>query len=232
MQANLLSYLNNLMGKIKRGATVPYAKRLDGGTDKGQAGVTARPASDSKREELRAVGYHPPTTVSLSALLHKQSDQQFRRLVQDLLTVSRRLETARDYFGRRINVTGPQYNLLMTVAQLQGRTGVSVGLVAQAMHVSSAFVTSETRKLSVVGLLRKRPNPNDGRGALLSLARAGRVEIDRLIKEIRTVNDLFFGLLDGHLFAELCISAAALVRGSWEAMRYIEGVQEASDGTI
>ena len=58
------------------------------------------------------------------------------------------LEVARDYFGRRINLSGPQYHLLMTVAQLQGATGVSVGSVAQAMHVSSSFITSETGKLS------------------------------------------------------------------------------------
>jgi DNA-binding MarR family transcriptional regulator len=100
------------------------------------------------------------------------------------------------------------------------------------MHVSSAFVTSETGKLSDVGLIRKRPNPNDGRGALLSLTLAGRVKIDRLIGEIRTVNDLFFGLLAAQPFAELCASAGALVRGSSEAMRYIERVEEASDKTI
>jgi len=212
----------------------PATTPLDGAAEKGQRSLTARsaPAPKSKRQESRAVGYHPPPTVSLPALLHKQSDQQFRRLVQDLLTVSRRLEMARDYFGRRINVTGPQYNLLMTVAQLQGTTGVSVGSVAQAMHVSSAFVTSETGKLSDVGLIRKRPNPNDGRGALLSLTLAGRVKIDRLIGEIRTVNDLFFGLLAAQPFAELCASAGALVRGSSEAMRYIERVEEASDKTI
>src|SRR5262252_2561233 len=189
-------------------------------------------SQESKRQELRAGGYHPPATVSLPALLHKQSDQQFRHLVQDLLTVSRRLEMARDYFGRRINVTGPQYNLLMTVAQLQGTTGASVGSVAQAMHVSSAFIASETRKLLDVGLIRKRPNPEDGRGALLSLAPAGRLKINRLIGEIRTVNDLFFGLLGAQPFAELCASAGALVRGLIEAMRHIERAEEASDRTI
>ena len=136
--------------------------------------------------------------------------------------MSRRLEMVRDYFGRRINVTGPQYNLLMTVAQLQGTTGVGVGSVAHAMHVSSAFVTSETRELSDAGLIRKRPNPDDGRGALLSLTPAGRLKIDRLIGEIRTVNDLFFGMLGAQPFAELCDSAGALVRGSSEAMRHIE----------
>ena len=101
-------------------------------------------------------------TVSASELLDRGSELQFRGLIQDLLTVARRLETARDYFGRLINVTGPQYHLLMTVAQLQGALGVSVGTVAQVMHVSSAFVASETGKLSSLGLLRKFPNPQDG----------------------------------------------------------------------
>jgi hypothetical protein len=53
-----------------------------------------------------------------------------------------------------------------------------------------------------------------------------------LIGEIRTVNDLFFGLLGAQAFAELCASAGALVRGSSEAMRHIERVEEASDRTI
>ena len=216
------------MTKTIRAIEVPVARDRGGSAEKGKTGLRARAASSQKpqRREPRVGGYRPPATISLAALLHKQSDQQFRRLVQDLLTVSRRLETARDYFGRCINLTGPQYNLLMTVAQLQGATGVSVGSVAEAMHVSSAFITSETAKLSDVGLITKRPNPNDGRSALLSLSAAGRIRIDGLIGEIRTVNDLFFGLLEAQPFAELCASTGALVRGSREAMRYIERVEE------
>ena len=214
-------------------ATVSAAKRLDGDVGKSKTRLRTRPASrESKRQELRAGVYHPPATVSLPALLHKQSDQQFRRLVQDLLTVSRRLEMARDYFGRRIKCDEPAVQPSHDCCPTPGTTGVSVGSVAQAMHVSSAFVTSETGKLTDAGLIRKRPNPDDGRGALLSLTPAGRLKIDRLIGEIRTVNDLFFGLLGTQPFAELCASAGALVRGSSEAMRYIERVEEASDKTI
>jgi DNA-binding MarR family transcriptional regulator len=167
-------------------------------------------------------------TISARELLDRGSDRQFRGLVQDLLTVARHLEMARDYFGQLIHVTGPQYHLLMTVAQLQGALGVSVGAVAQGMHVSSAFVASETGKLSALGLLRKRPNPQDGRGALLSLTQAGRLKIDRSIPEIRAVNDLFFGKLDARSFSELCSSTSALVRGSREAMRYTQKSEEAS----
>ena len=172
--------------------------------------------------------YHVPATVSATELLDRGSDRQFRALVQDLLTVARRLEMARDYFGRLIDVTGPQYHLLMTVAQLQGASGIGVGKVAQVMHVSSAFVTAETGKLTTLGLLKKRPNPQDRRGALLSLTQAARLKMDRLIPEIRAVNGLFFGKLDTHSFRELCVGAAALVQGSREAMRHTEKAEEES----
>ena len=221
---------NKITHTIARSST----RRRNGVAEKSTTDLKTRNASSqkSKRQESRAAGYHPPATTSLPALLHRQSDQQFRRLIQDLLTVSRRLELARDYFGRCISVTGPQYSLLMTVAQLQGTTGVSVGSVAKAMHVSSAFITSEIGKLSDAGLITKRPNPEDGRSALLSLAPAGRMRIDGLMVEIRAVNDLFFGLLGARPFAQICASAGALVRGSREAMQYIERIEEVSDKTL
>ena len=168
-----------------------------------------------------------PATISLTALVDdKKSDQRFRRLVRNLLTVAGRLEVARNYFGRRINATGPQYNLLMTVAQFQGATGVSVGSVAQIMHVSSSFVTAETRKLADVGLLRKQANPSDRRGALIKLTPLGRTKIHGLLAEIRAVNDLFFGHLTAESFAALCASAEALVEGSREAMQYIARMEK------
>ena len=177
---------------------------------------------------MAAAHDHVPATVSSPQLLDRGSDRKFRGLIQDLLTIARRVEMARDYFGRLINVTGPQYHLLMTVVQLQGDLGVSVGTVAQAMHVSGAFVTSEAAKLCRLGLLRKQQNPQDRRGALLSLTQAGRLKMDRLIPEIRTVNDLFFARLDAHSFSEVCASAAALVHGSREAMRYTQRAEEVS----
>ena len=175
---------------------------------------------------MAAAHDHVPATVSSPQLLDRGSDRKFRGLIQDLLTIARRVEMARDYFGRLINVTGPQYHLLMTAAQLQADLGVSVGTVAQAMHVSGAFVTSEAAKLCRLGLLRKQQNPQDRRGALLSLTQAGRLKMDRLIPEIRAVNDLFFGRLDVHSFPELCGNVVALVHGSREAMRYTQRAEE------
>jgi MarR family transcriptional regulator, organic hydroperoxide resistance regulator len=169
--------------------------------------------------------YVLPPTVSNAALLERGSDRRFRALVNDLFTVASRMETVRAHLGRRMDVSGPQYSVLMAVAHLQGERGISVGAVAHAMHVSSAFIASETGKMAQQGLLLKRPNPDDRRGVLLSLAPAGRLKIDRIAGEIRAINDLFFGALDASSFSALSAAADALVNGSGKAVHYLHAVE-------
>jgi DNA-binding MarR family transcriptional regulator len=135
------------------------------------------------------------------------------------------MESVRAHLGRRMGISGPQYSVLIAVAHLQGDTGVRVGTLARAMHVSSAFIASETGKLARLGLLLKRPNPHDRRGVLLTLTAAGGLEIDRLSAEIRAINDLFFGPLDAKSFIALCAAAQALVKGSAKAMHHVNTVE-------
>jgi MarR family transcriptional regulator, organic hydroperoxide resistance regulator len=167
-------------------------------------------------------GYVLPPTVSCAALVG--SDRRFRALVNDLFTIAARMEMVRTHLGARMGITGPQYSVLLAVAHLQGERGVSVGTVAQALHVSSAFIASETGKLARRRLLLKRPKAEDRRSMLLSLAPAGRLEIDRIGAELRAINDLFFGELDGASFGALCAAAEALVQGSERAVRYVAAV--------
>jgi MarR family transcriptional regulator, organic hydroperoxide resistance regulator len=184
----------------------------------------ARPRARAKRDN-DAAAYVLPPTVSCGALLDKGSDRRFRRLVSDLFTIASRMEVVRAHLGRRMGISGPQYSVLIAVAHLQGERGVSVGTLAQAMHVSSAFIASETGKMARIGLLLKRPNPQDRRGVLLTLAPAGRLKIDRVSAEIRAINDTFFGLLDAELFAALCAAAQTLVKGSGKAVQYVSAVE-------
>ena len=165
-----------------------------------------------------------PPTATCEALLDRGSDRRFRALVNDLLTIATRMEIVREHLGRRMGISGPQYSVLVAIAHLQGDTGVSVGAVAQAMHVSSAFIAVETGKLARLCLVLKQRNPYDRRGVLLSLAPAGRLKIDRAGGEIRAVNDLFFGGLDQGSFRALCAAASTLVEGSRNAMHYLGAV--------
>jgi DNA-binding MarR family transcriptional regulator len=180
----------------------------------------------AKARPDRATAAHVlPPTATCPALLEKGSDRRFRVLVNDLFTIASRMELVRAHLGRRMGISGPQYSLLVAVAHLQGARGVSVGAVAQAMHVSSAFIAAETGKMAKLGLLLKRSNPDDRRGVLISLAPAGRLELDRVSAEIRAINDLFFGALDAASFAALSIAAQALVAGSGRALHYVKAVE-------
>jgi len=172
-----------------------------------------------------AGAYVLPPTVSRPALLENGSDRRFRTLVSDLLTLAARMELVRGHLGRRLGIPGPQYSLLAAVAHLQGATGISVGALAQVLHVSSAFVASESGKLARRGFLLKRTNPLDRRGVLLSVAPAGRLKLDRLSAEIRMLNDLFFGAIDARGFVALSSATAALVESSAKAVRHVDAVE-------
>ncbi len=165
--------------------------------------------------------YALPTTVSRAALLKGGSDRRFRILVAGLLTIATRMEMVREHFGRRMGISGPQYSLIVAVAHLQGRNGISVSALAQALHVSIAFVASEAGKLARQRLLLKRTNPDDRRGVLLSIAPAGQLAVDRVSTEIRDVNDLFFGSLTAATFEALGDATNALIESSNTAIRHI-----------
>jgi DNA-binding MarR family transcriptional regulator len=168
-----------------------------------------------------------PTTASRSALLDNGSDERLRQLVYDLLTIATRMNLLREHLGRGMGLSGPQYSVLMAIAQLQGRIGVGVGTVAKRLHVSSAFIATETGKLSQIGLVIKRANPKDRRGVLLSLSRSAQALIERNRDEIRATNDAFFCNLSRKEFIAMSSTMASVVQGSRRAMARQRDLQEA-----
>ena len=88
-----------------------------------------------------------PLTATDPILVSGKSDHSLRRLLYDFFTVSARMETVKRYLGERLGITAPQYTIIMAVAELQGKTGVSVGRVGDYLHVTGPFVTMESGKL-------------------------------------------------------------------------------------
>lgn len=162
----------------------------------------------------------PPITTARPELTGDGTGERFRQLVNDLLTISVRMDAVRERFAQLVGVTAPQYTVLVTVAQLDGAAhgavteGATVRAVADHMHVSGAFITAETGKLAKKGLLTKRPNPADGRSVLLSLTQKGRKALDAALPHIRAVNDVFFGKLGAEEFERLAAAAARIVDAS------------------
>src|ERR1700692_834083 len=86
-------------------------------------------------------------TVSRPELLANSSDRQFRAFVHGMLAFAARLEVLCNGVAALIRLTGIQYTILISISHLRIDGEVTVGAVAEHLHLSGAFVTSETGKL-------------------------------------------------------------------------------------
>jgi DNA-binding MarR family transcriptional regulator len=131
-------------------------------------------------------------TVTLPALIAGGSDRDFRQMIYALLTVAIRFDRLRERVGHMIGLSGLQYHILMVVDDQPSARPVGVGAVAEALHVSGAYITMETAKLVRMGLLAKRTNPRDRRGVVLSLTPKGRRTVRMAVPHLRRINDRMF----------------------------------------
>lgn len=162
-----------------------------------------------------------PLSATRSALLSGSSDHSFRELLYNFFAVASRLEEIRRHLGSRIDLSGPQYTLMMAVTELQGAEGVSVGRVARYLHVTGTFVTVEAGKLSKKGYLKKSLDPKDRRVSLLSIAEKGWVAMRSLFPELQQINDLLFDLETRQEFATFRRTMQKLVESSQRTLAMI-----------
>jgi DNA-binding MarR family transcriptional regulator len=174
----------------------------------------------STKEALPRLSREP--TVTNKAMLVMGSDHEFRKLLYKFFTIEQHLSNVRSYFGRRLGITGPQFNLLMAVQQLQGSSGVGVRAVAEFLHVTVSFIVAESRKLEAAGFIDKRTNEKDARATLMTLTAVGGSALEREIPEIQRINDAFFPLSDQTEFESLCSAVAKIFVGSKHALALIE----------
>jgi DNA-binding MarR family transcriptional regulator len=168
-----------------------------------------------------SVEAHRMPTATNPSLLVGGSDQALRGLIYDLFIVGERLTEIRTYLGAQLGITGPQFNLLTAVHQIEGDTGVSVGEVADVLYVSAPFVTTESGKLAKKGLLQKHPDPDDARVTRLRLTSLGNVAMGSIIPEMQKVNDLFFDFDDTAEFGEFRQVLDRLSKSGSKAVAYI-----------
>jgi MarR family transcriptional regulator, organic hydroperoxide resistance regulator len=162
--------------------------------------------------------YLAPPSVSAPGLLRAGSDRIFQKLVFDLFTISARIERVRVHFASKMGISGPQYSMLRAVASLQGKEGVSIGIVAEHLHVTSTFITAQSHELVRRGFLRKKEDTTDRRVSRLSLTHKGERLVDEIVEEVRPINDIFFGGLQKGEFDALSTIVEKLVESSRNAV--------------
>lgn len=166
--------------------------------------------------------YRAPNTVSRKELLINGSDDHFRKVLEDLVAFSDRLREIRQALAQRIQLTPPQYTILMTMAH-SSKEAFSISDLASAMRVSVPFIVQETNRLGAKGLVSKATDPEDRRRVILMLTDLSKGLLSDVSPVQVKVNDVLFSTISRSSFLKLGEIAAALLssceEGSNEATR-------------
>lgn len=164
----------------------------------------------------------PPVTVTRKPLLRGGSDREFRRFVHGLLAFTARLHAIRNGLAALIGLSGTQYTILISIAHLEQDNDLSVGKIAEHLHISEAFVTIETGRLAKKGLVTKRANNHDRRRVHLNITPNGRELLSKLAPTQSRINDHLFGALRRRDFERFLELLPALLEGGDEAGALLE----------
>lgn len=174
---------------------------------------------EAARPDERSRAYAPPLSVTRDELLIEGRDDRFRELIHALFITASRFEDIREAFGREIGVTGAQYFIINATAQHQGTNGVGIRALADYLHVAAPHITTEVGKLVGRGLLRKRTNPDDRRGVLVSLTPDGEAALGRLAPFRQEINNVLFQGMSREDFLTIARFMDAFIDSTAQAVR-------------
>ena len=180
-------------------------------------------------EGSAATAFQPPLSVTRPELLREGTDTAFREIIWDLLTVANRLQKYPEAFGRQLGISSAQYAVLIATAHIQGTRGTGIRRLADHMHLPAPHVTTTVGRLVTGGLLAKAPNPEDGRGVLVSLTPEGEAALGRLAPFQQQVNDALFGGLSREEFETFGQLIQTMVGNSRRALETVATLQRNDD---
>src|SRR6267143_4893468 len=120
------------------------------------------------------------------------------------------LQDLRNFWAKALGVSGPQWMILMALADLDQGEGVSVKAVSKMLHVDPSFVTTQSKMLEKKGFMRRKPSADDARIVQMSLTDKTYKLIAGLASEQEALNEFIFAEFGDRELTELTGKLALL----------------------
>jgi Transcriptional regulators len=133
-----------------------------------------------------------------------------RRFAWAIAAISVRLEELRYFWGKTLGISGPQWMILMALAEIDQDDGVPVNVVSKKLHVDSSFVTTQSKLLEKGGFVRRKTSTEDARIVQMSLTDKTYKHLASLAAQQEALNEFIFSELDDRELGELTDKLAAL----------------------
>jgi MarR family transcriptional regulator, organic hydroperoxide resistance regulator len=152
------------------------------------------PRMAKRRAVAKLIGSVRRDGTAGPAIESDQSQDIVRRFLWDLASINVHLDEVRSFWAHTLGISGPQWMILMAVAELDRGQGVPVKDVSTILHVDPSFVTTQSKVLEKYGFVRRITSGYDARVVLMSLS-------DKACKHVANLSSRQ-ELLDQFIFAD------------------------------
>lgn len=125
-----------------------------------------------------------------------------RRLMWEITSISVHLDELRHFWAQALGISGPQWMILMALADLDEDQGVPVNVVSKMLHVDPSFVTTQSKLLEKKGFLRRKPSATDARVVQMSLTDRSYKHLAKLAAQQEALNSFIFEEFDESALAD------------------------------
>ena len=92
-----------------------------------------------------------------------------RQFAWEIAAINVHLEEIGQFWAKALGISGPQWMILMALADLDQGEGVPVKVVSKMLHVDPSFVTTQSKMLEKKGFMRRKTSGDDARVVQMSL---------------------------------------------------------------
>jgi len=130
----------------------------------------------------------------------KRNQDLARRFAREIASINVHLQELRHFWAKTLGISGPQWMILMALADLDKGDGVPVKTVSKMLHVDPSFVTTQSKLLEKKGFMRRKPSEDDARVVEMSLTDKSYKQIANLAAQREALNEFIFAEFnDGEL---------------------------------
>jgi len=131
------------------------------------------------------------------------NQEAVRQFAWTVASINFHLQEIRYFWAKTLGISGPQWMILMALADLDQGEGVSVKTVSKMLHVDPSFVTTQSKMLEKKGFVRRRTSEDDARVVQMSLTDKTYKHIAGLAAQQANLNDFIFAEIDNRELTKL-----------------------------
>src|SRR3977135_436833 len=158
----------------------------------------------------RSVGLPGPAKRASSGGTAGKNQDVIRRFTWAIASIGVHLEELRYFWGKALGISGPQWMILMALAEIDQDGGVPVNVVSKKLHVDSSFVTTQSKLLEKKGFVRRKTSSEDARVVKMSLTDKAQKNVARLAVQQETLHEFIFAEINSRDLTNLATHLALL----------------------